>query len=540
MMNRGGRVGIDPVSRIETMENHDAAYHIWRDAGVKQRTLIHIDAHHDMWWTADAATITIANFISRALAEGIVREVFWVVSDKTWETAKTRRPVLGHLRKIAEEYPGARDDVRIEKNRLSAVVLDKPLTVCPLAGLPRMDESVLLDIDVDFLVIPRVSCVEHFPVRLFDFIDENDGVPALANADAADERGALPWCWPAELVARLRGAAVRTDLMTIAYSVEGGFTPLKWKYLGDDLAERVAAPEERRSAIHGMDLMREAALAAERGDVGGAEGRYREATTILSRSAAPWYHLAHLLNDSGRRREARSLYRQALGVDPSYRTPFNGAGFARYRAGHFLAAEKEFRRVLQLDPQDAYALLGLGLIAFQRNRLRPSAALLRAALVLDDSLVDGHRALGHVLARLGCVENAIAAYERSLRLSLAGFKSLESPIAAGTRPDRVVDPDHWFVHGCLAQLYEARGATTHAINGYRISIAGGHDGMRLQGRLARLTLKQGDWQSAWGHLWQLLQLSPGELMKIPLRLPQLCRRIRRMRRGRKLAGGSAK
>ena len=51
--------------------------------------------------------------------------------------------------------------------------------------------------------------------------------------------------------------------------------------------------------------------------------------------------------------------------------------------------------------------------------------------------------------------------------------------------------------------------------------------MRFRSRLAVLTLKQGDWQSTLGHLWQLLQLSPGELMKTPLRLRQLCRRLRR-------------
>ena len=88
---------------------------------------------------------------------------------------------------------------------------------------------------------------------------------------------------------------------------------------------------------------------------------------MLSRSAAPYYHLAHLLNDSGRRREARSLYEQALALDPSYRTPFNGAGFARYRTGHFLAAEKEFCRVLQLDPRGRLRASGLGLIAIQRS-----------------------------------------------------------------------------------------------------------------------------------------------------------------------------
>ncbi len=85
MRHRGWRVGTDPVGRITKVENHDAAYHAWRDAGVRRRILIHIDAHHDMWWVSDPGEITIANFISPALAEDIVREVFWVVPDLCWE-----------------------------------------------------------------------------------------------------------------------------------------------------------------------------------------------------------------------------------------------------------------------------------------------------------------------------------------------------------------------------------------------------------------------------------------------------------------------
>ena len=75
------------------MENHDAAYGVWRDAGVKGRTLIHVDAHHDMWWAPSPDRITIANFISVALADDLVRQVFWVVPDRGWGTAGARRPI---------------------------------------------------------------------------------------------------------------------------------------------------------------------------------------------------------------------------------------------------------------------------------------------------------------------------------------------------------------------------------------------------------------------------------------------------------------
>jgi len=80
---RETRVGVDPIDHIFLMENHDRAYHLWRGAGLRQRILVHVDAHHDMSWIDDCRSLSIANFICPALKENIVREVCWVVPDGT-------------------------------------------------------------------------------------------------------------------------------------------------------------------------------------------------------------------------------------------------------------------------------------------------------------------------------------------------------------------------------------------------------------------------------------------------------------------------
>jgi hypothetical protein len=195
------------------MENHDQAFYVWRDAGVKQRVLVHIDAHHDMWWIQDQTAISIANFICPALRQDLVREMFWVVPDATFENARTRKPILRHLKKLLKTYPTASRSVIEEEHRITASVLGKTLTVCPLRELPDLRENVLLDIDVDYLVIPRVSY------------------------GGADRHSPLPWRWPADLLAQLRG--ISSDLVTVVYSVTGGYTPLQWKFLGDELVLRL-------------------------------------------------------------------------------------------------------------------------------------------------------------------------------------------------------------------------------------------------------------------------------------------------------------
>ena len=250
------------MPRVCLMENHDEAYSVWRDAGVRNKILVHVDAHHDMWWISENSSITIANFICPAMREEIVREVFWVVPDRTWELSRSRKAVFQHLREITKRYPNSKNAVRMDSKRLSAAVLGRPVTICSIDELPAIDEDVLLDIDVDYLTIPFVS---H---------------------GRSDKHGALPWRWPEELLSQLAERGIQTDLATIAYSVEGGYTPLKWKYLGDELGARLSGADAAGSLLRGMALTCAGAKAVVEQNFDMAETRFREATEIMPNVAA--------------------------------------------------------------------------------------------------------------------------------------------------------------------------------------------------------------------------------------------------------------
>jgi tetratricopeptide (TPR) repeat protein len=461
------------------MENHDAAYHTWRDAGVRQRILVHIDAHHDMWGIKDGTPITIANFICPALKEDLVREVFWVVPDASWETARARGALFRHLKAIVKGYPGPSPRLKVANREMFAAVLGRPLHLLPLHHLPRIEESVLLDLDVDYLVIPRASYGE------------------------TDRHGLLPWCWPDGLVARLSASGLRTDLVTIAYSVEGGYTPLKWKYLGDELALRLRQPDPDVNALQGMALMREGALAAHRGDRPGSEAFFQHATRLLPDFAAPCYHLAHLYLEEGRENAAREFYRQALARDPSYRTAYNSAGIRCYWDRRFREARQEHQRTLALDADDPYAHLGLGQIAAREKRWSEAEASLRTALALDKTLPDAWRVLGKVLAFRNRHREAILAYQQSLMLVLRGHMPLTDIITTQPPIDQLIDPHHCAIHVELARLYEATGALAKAITSYRLGIAGGEDGSLLRCRLVRLHLRHKQWRQAAQEICQV-------------------------------------
>jgi len=248
------------LPHVFLLENHDEAFYVWQNNKVTQRILVHIDAHHDMWWISDQANITIANFICPALKQDFVKEVIWVVPDATFANSTNRKSILAHVTTLLKEYPVKSRKLVLTNECIIASVLGKTLSVCTLRSIPPRRENVLLDVDVDYLIIPRVTYRE------------------------SDHHLLLPWCWPCELVNHLRG--MQSDLITVAYSVQGGYTPLQWKYLGDELVLRLKQANESGSRLEGMGQIRQGAEAEVRGEVTQAEVKYRAAMDLLPESAA--------------------------------------------------------------------------------------------------------------------------------------------------------------------------------------------------------------------------------------------------------------
>jgi hypothetical protein len=94
---------------------------------VRDRILVHIDAHHDMWWIPDDAPVTIANFICPAIKNDLVREVIWVVPDATWTSKESREAVLRHVEEIEKKYPGARYRATVGPTEMSTQVRPESL-----------------------------------------------------------------------------------------------------------------------------------------------------------------------------------------------------------------------------------------------------------------------------------------------------------------------------------------------------------------------------------------------------------------------------
>ena len=396
-VNRVRTIGADKAPMVHLVDNHDEAYHLWRRAGASGRTLVHVDAHHDMAWLDHVGLIDIGNYVCQAMRDGVVNEVVWVVPDASWATRSGRSVLRRHLNTLVKHYPGKTGPIQISDRQLSTRLLEVPVTICALDSLPEIKPTILLDIDVDFFTLPRVEFLRD------------------------DRPGETPWRWPAEFLSALRRKHLNTDFVTIAYSVAGGYVPMKWKYLGDELAlEWQSGSADSERAKEGFRLLRNAALAQGSSHSAEAIADLRQAAILVSKSAAPHLNLALLHLSAGDVSQAKDEFLLAVKADASCRGPHASRGFVCLSEGRNDEAHREFRQILALDPHNPFGLLGLGRIAVQRRQWNDAEHFLRAAIAVEPRLIDAHRYLGDTLIRLRRDKEAAVAYSRSLKLAYSG------------------------------------------------------------------------------------------------------------------------
>ncbi len=407
---QSGLVGVEPIEQIVMMENHDDAYYAWQKAGLRDRIVVHVDAHIDFGWMPErdlaellqvrslreleeqsakpslwnfsgvtiGNLINVGNYLNPALREGIVRSMYWVAPDGFFRTPQQRKRLEKMLDTLGKTHPQAYEKIARAGQALRAKIYGKPLTVCPLSDLPEFEETVLLDIDTDFLVIDSMS----------------------ASYPYAEPLEASPWIWPDKLVAKLHERRLRTDFVTIAYSVEGGYTPLGCKYLGDDLARLLRDPSSSISDRRIMSLKRESALQTQEKKLSEARHALMHGLARDSQDASIHYQLAQLFYKDQRLDDARAHYKQAAALDPSYRNAYNNFGPVYFKLGRLADSEGEYRKALTLDPDDADASYGLADLCAAQRRWHEAIHHYRRARELRSDDGRAHLGLGYVYAKI--------------------------------------------------------------------------------------------------------------------------------------------
>ena len=448
---------------VTSIENHDRAYYIWREQKVKNRTLVHIDAHIDVAWfndhgltsvlTADTNSALdvlfsskceydpspdsadcrpdIGNYICQAVREGIVKKIYCVLPDDFLDAAHKISYWKRYLKNVVNAVPGAREKVITSDRRLSARFLNCELILCALESLPVLNDGVLLDIDTDFFVTGF----------------KNHDCPDLVCLEKK-----LPWIWPDEFIRKLKEKVLHYDIVTIAYSVEGYFTPLAFKWLGDYTRLLLDFSGSFQSERYAMEAAKKACEAVCGNQLPLAAKLWADIVCSVPQQAFAHFNLSLVLYSLGERAKAAEHYARAVYLDCTYRTPYNNLGRIFMRNGLPQYARKEFDKIIMLDSDNFTAHYGLGEILCAEKKINdarreiemsmkadpsnPGLDYINGAIFLAESNsrkaidsfesflakksghLDAYLKLGRLYARRGFVDKAIHCYKCVLRMGI--------------------------------------------------------------------------------------------------------------------------
>lgn len=177
---------------------------------------------------------------------------------------------------------------------------------------------------------------------------------------------------------------------------------------------------------------------------------------------------------AGHRQQAEGLFRQILQLQPNQPEALLGLGGIAAQTGQLEQARHLFKRVVSLQPDNGEALYHLGLLCEQTDRSEEAANAYRRALTLDPRSGLLHYRLATVLKRQGKLEAALESYGRSTAFS----------------------PNLVEAHNAQAGVLEALGRPQEAISCYRQALALRPDIAELHYNLGVVFRQLGRWAEA--------------------------------------------
>ncbi|WP_353256394.1 tetratricopeptide repeat protein, partial [Hyphomonas sp.] len=114
------------------------------------------------------------------------------------------------------------------------------------------------------------------------------------------------------------------------------------------------------------------------------------------------------------RKQRRADAKAGIRSDPAVEAL--NAALQHHQSGRLEEAATLYSKILEADPRHADANHLLGVIAFQLGRNEVAADLIGMAIAANRSNPAFHSNLGNALNGMGRLDDALAAYDRALRL----------------------------------------------------------------------------------------------------------------------------
>lgn len=471
------------MKRAYLIEDHDQALNIWRRNSIHNIDLVHVDAHIDFAFPPakpaqavieEAQNIRqlkeglentiaylryeknfsrqtdIGNYIYPAIKEGIVRDFFWVIPGGRQEFRRSRKIIFNIIKGIC----GLRDKKNIFFDSLRCAVdfkcLGRHFTFCILESLPVLKGRVSLDIDTDFLLVKSLRFAEN-------------------NKEIGRRK---PWIEASSLAGQLNKKILQPKLITIAYSVNGGFTPIRYRYLADELAFNFFPLEFSRRYKKNLDAAKNFCL----------------------------------FEDTVK----KEYYWKAVKLSPAYRCQDNNYGPLYLLGRKINKAEKEFLKIKRADPFNPGACLGLGQVAAERKNF-PKAKVYFKRVLKSGTRPFSQRLKDKALFGLARAEFNLRNFTQAKPLFLSAIKK------------RPLEPQGYFFLGCILRREKK---FIPAAKAYQDAMRLGFNGIEPLLCLAQISFYIGGKKDIIGYVRAKLRMFKGKTMRNKTSLRKKMEKIR--------------
>lgn len=394
------------MARATLFEEHASVLPLWWAQGVRDATLVCVDAHLDLQFISPEriarlkacanreemqrlesphplsplrdGCFGIEDFLYAASQLGVLGRLVWVAPPHVLADMNAALAALRQMEGVTQQDLDSFDVV--QGGWIEGQLLGLRMAVVDLRQLPalRLDAPVIVDIDADYFVqVPQERI----------------------------------WMQPRELVATLRQVVGADADVTIARSVGTGFMPLRHRFVADHLAALWEGRED--DAAHWQQLLDL--------DTSSLPPRQRvpQLRALLAQRrycAATTHALAHAL---GPTEEARGLLVQAAALDPSYGPDLLrhlGVMHARRQGLDLATVTRLHKRLETLDDRPerlGAAWVGVGLLHAAFHRLPDAIACDERSLRYGGGHPDLALQIGRMEMAEGGIPAAIPWFERA-------------------------------------------------------------------------------------------------------------------------------
>ena len=223
---------------------------------------------------------------------------------------------------------------------------------------------------------------------------------------------------------------------------------------------------------------------------------------------------------AGKYEEAIAEWKKALELSPNDDKAHHNLGLLLVSQGKFEEAIPHFEKTLAINPRYPGAHGSLGVALIGAGKTAQATGEFEKAIEIDPASAEAHNNLGRALAGQGKLDLAIAQFEKALEIT-PGAAAIHGNLAialekAGRGDEAIahfrkaleIDPDSPDVHQNLARALAERGRFEEAIPQFEAALRGGADNAEVHNGLAVALVRQGRAEEAFSHLEKAVALAP--------------------------------